>query len=467
MERLNKIEMEKTDNLIQTQSGHYFVYLEQTKSSHLLPPSCLPYWNGNKEPDNSVASQKVKFFMRTLLICILLVFKLSSCISPDIKPLENDWDVVAHWSLIEGDSVMVADVNKAEVETTLPLEMIADDYQVIKLDKEAEEFRELSDAFITENYIGISSYNNEPFRLFKKDGTFFRPIGALGEEENGNYETVSNAQIDEANNRIYIMPANHKKTPTTKSPVLLAYDLAGNFLHEIPLACRIGFGSSFKVDAPKGEIIVIGQEVRPERKEYRTWVQDMEGNLKYGIYDEDKKNDDGYGIMTMSFYHTDAVETFAVVSPSMYSDREETEFLYHLNQEERRLVPKFQAVTKEKSNFIYELPSYYIVESTMHAGDADAKTPQCIIDKKTLKGARFNGFVTPEGLLLDQYTLLSKTRNGYFSLVEKESRILKRIQKTDKSKLTKEQRKKLEQLYEKLNSDKNDDTILFMAKFKK
>ena len=171
--------------------------------------------------------------------------------------------------------------------------------------------------------------------------------------------------------------------------------------------------------------------------------------------------------MTMSFYHTDAVETFAVVSPSMYSDREETEFLYHLNQEERRLVPKFQAVTKEKSNFIYELPSYYIVESTMHAGDADAKTPQCIIDKKTLKGARFNGFVTPEGLLLDQYTLLSKTRNGYFSLVEKESRILKRIQKTDKSKLTKEQQKKLEQLYQKLNSDKNDDTILFMAKFKK
>ena len=406
--------------------------------------------------------------MRTLLICILLVFKLSSCISPDIKPLENDWDVVAHWSLIEGDSVMVADVNKAKVEATLPLEMIADDYQVIKLDKEAEEFRELSDAFITENYIGISSYNNEPFRLFKKDGTFLRQIGGLGEEINGNYESVSNAQIDEANNRIYIMPANHKKTPTTKSPVLLAYDLAGNFLHEIPLACRIGFGSSFNVDAQKGEIIVIGQEVKTERKEYRTWVQDMEGNLKFGIYDTDKRNDEGNGNMTISLYHTDAVETFAVVTPSRkYSTRKGTEFLYHLNQEERRLVPKFQARTKERTNFIYELPSYYIIESTMSDGGADAKTPKCIVDKKTLKGASFNGFVTPEGLLLDQYSLLSKTRNGYFSLVEKESRILKRIQKTDKSKLTKEQRKKLEQLYQNLNSDKNDDTILFMAKFKK
>ena len=399
---------------------------------------------------------------------LLLGGCLASCSITSEQAIEDTWTPVAEWKVVEGDSVMVADVNKAEVETTLPLEMIADDYQVIKLDKEAEEYSILSDAFITENYIGISCYSYSPFRLFKKDGTFLRQIGALGEEENGHYETVSNAQIDEANNRIYIMPANYQKTPTTKSPAILAYDLEGNFLHEIPLASRVGIGSSFKVDAQKGEIIVIGKEVKTERKEYRTWVQDMEGNLKFGIYDEDKRNDEGNGKMTISLYHTDAVETFAVVTPSRkYSTRKGTEFLYHLNQEERRLVPKFQARTKERTNFIYELPSYYIIESTMSDGGADAKTPKCIVDKKTLKGASFNGFVTPEGLLLDQYSLLSKTRNGYFSLVEKESSILKRIQKTDKSKLTKEQRKKLEQLYQNLNSDKNDDTILFMAKFKK
>ncbi len=399
---------------------------------------------------------------------LLLGGCLASCSITSEQAIEDTWKPVAEWKVVEGDSVMVADVSKAEVETTLPLEMIADDYQVIKLDKEAEEYSILSDAFITENYIGISCYSYSPFRLFKKDGTFLRQIGGLGEEINGNYESVSNAQIDEANNRIYIMPANYQKTPTTKSPAILAYDLEGNFLHEIPLACRIGFGSSFKVDAQKGEIIVIGQEVKTERKEYRTWVQDMEGNLKFGIYDTDKRNDEGNGNMTISLYHTDAVETFAVVTPSRkYSTRKGTEFLYHLNQEERRLVPKFQARTKERTNFIYELPSYYIIESTMSDGGADAKTPKCIVDKKTLKGASFNGFVTPEGLLLDQYSLLSKTRNGYFSLVEKESRILKRIQKTDKSKLTKEQRKKLKQLYQKLNSDKNDDIILFMAKFKK
>lgn len=404
------------------------------------------------------------------LLSLMLGGCLASCGSVSEQAIEDTWTPIAYWEVIKGDSVMICEADKPEVETTLPLELIAEDYQVIKLGKEAEEYSELSDAFITDNYIGISCNSHSPLRLFKKDGTFVTQVGSFGEEENnGKYWTVSNVQIDEANNRIYIMPRNINEHPTfaRKDPTLLVYDLKGNYLHEIPLACWIGFGSNFKVDTEKGEIIVIGKEVSPESKRYRTWVQDMKGNLIYGIYDEDKKNDDYFGYGTVSLFHTDAMETFAEIGSEVPITRKETEFLYHLNREKRRLVPKFQARTKEITNAIYELPSYYIVESTMHAGDADTKTPKCIIDKKTLKGARFNGFVTPEGLLLDQYTFLANTRNGYFSLVEKESRMLKRIQNMDKSKLTKEQRKKLEQLYQKLNSDKNDDTILYMAKFKK
>lgn len=408
------------------------------------------------------------------LLSLMLGGCLASCGLANEQSIEDTWTPIARWEVIKGDSVMICDADKPEVETTLPLELIAEDYQVIRLGKEAEEYPVLSDAFITDNYIGISSNSHSPLRLFKKDGTYIRQIGSFGEEENnGKYRVVSHAQIDEANNRIYILPFNIKTDLTNKygvsekEPVLLTYDLEGNYLQEIPLACWIGFGSRFKVDAEKGEIIVIGKEVNPESKKYRTWVQDMEGNLIYGIYDEDKKNDDYFGYGTVSLFHTDAMETFAEIGSEVPITRKETDFLYHLNQEERRLIPKFQAKTKEISNFIYELPSYYIVESTGHALNADTQTPMTIVNKKTLKGARFNGFVTPEGLLLNQHSLLSKTRNGYFSLVEKESRILKRIQKTDKSKLTKEQRKKLEQLYQQLNSDKNDDTILFMAKFKK
>ena len=404
------------------------------------------------------------------LLSLMLGGCLASCGSVSEQAIEDTWTPIAYWEVIKGDSVMICEADKPEVETTLPLELIAEDYQVIKLGKEAEEYSELSDAFITDNYIGISCNSHSPLRLFKKDGTFVTQVGSFGEEENnGKYWTVSNVQIDEANNRIYIMPRNINEHPTfaRKDPTLLVYDLKGNYLHEIPLACWIGFGSNFKVDTEKGEIIVIGKEVSPESKRYRTWVQDMKGNLIYGIYDEDKKNDDYFGYGTVSLFHTDAMETFAEIGSEVPITRKETEFLYHLNREKRRLVPKFQAKTKEKRNLVYELPWYYIVESTVLALSADTKTPKTIVNKKTLKGSHFNGFVTPEGLLLNQFDLLAKTRNGYFSLIEKESRILERIQKTDKTKLTKEQRKKLEQLYQQLNSDKKDDTILFMAKFKR
>ena len=394
------------------------------------------------------------------LLSLMLGGCLASCGSASEQAIEDTWTPIAYWEVIKGDSVMICDADKPEVETTLPLELIAEDYQVIKLDKEAEKHSIYSKVIIAENYIGLYSYNSAPFSLFKKDGAFMRYIGSFGEEK-GQYDYVVNAQIDEANNRIHILPHN-----LNKEPFLLTYDLGGNFLQKIPLVCKLGAGS-FNVDVNKGKVLAIGTEVRSQSDRYRVWEQDIEGNLIYGIYDDNEKNDDGMGNTNVSLFHTDAIETFADVSPSIYSNRKEKEYLYHLNQEERRLVPNFQLKTKETHNLVYELPSYYIVEATKHGGNAETQTPRIIVSKKTLKGARFNGFITPEGLLLNHYTLLAKTRNGYFSLLEKESRILERIQKTDKSKLTKEQRKKLEQLYQQLNSGKNDDTILFMAKFKK
>ena len=397
-----------------------------------------------------------------LLMLILSLIGTVSCTSTSIQALDENWPVIARWEVIKGDSVIVCDIDKVEPTTTIPLDAIAEDFQIVKLDKEAEEYSVLSDAHITENYIGLSNYSDAPFKLFKKDGTFLTEVGTFikdGVEGQERYKCVSEAQIDELNNRIYILPENLRD-----HSVLLVYDLKGTFLKEIPLVYRAGFGYKFKVDIQKGEIYIIGREVKSESKDYRVWVQDMEGNLIYGIKDEDKRNDDYWGSLGNSHFHTEAIETYVHIS---IFGQKKKEFQYHWDLEERRLIPKLQTRTEELGLMIYELPSYYITEITGDALEADTSTPKVILDKKTLKGSRFDGFVTPDGLLLNHYDLLYKTRNGYFSLVEKESRILERIQKTDKSKLTKEQRKKLEHLYQQLNSDKNDDTILFMAKFKK
>ena len=398
----------------------------------------------------------------SFIFSLILGGYLASCGSANEQAIEDTWTPIAHWEVIKGDSVIVCDIDKVEPTTTIPLEAIAEDFQIVKLDKEAEEYSVLSDAHITENYIGLSNYSYAPFKLFRKDGTFLTEVGTFikdGVEGQGRYKCVSEAQIDEANNRIYILPEN-----LGGSSVLQVYDLKGTFLKEIPLAYRAGFGCKFKVDTQKGEIYIIGREVKSETKDCRVWVQDMDGNLIYGIKDEDKRNDEYLGSLGNSHFHTEAIETYVNVS---IFGKKKKEFQYHWDLEERRLIPKLQTRTEELGLMIYELPSHYITEITGHALEADASIPKVILDKKTLKGSRFDGFVTPDGLLLNHYDLLYKTRNGYFSLVEKESRILERIQKTDKSKLTKEQRKKLEQLYQRLNSDKNDDTILFIAKFKK
>lgn len=398
----------------------------------------------------------------SFIFSLILGGYLASCGSANEQAIEDTWTPIAHWEVIKGDSVIVCDIDKVEPTTTIPLEAIAEDFQIVKLDKEAEEYSVLSDAHVTENYIGLSNYSDAPFKLFRKDGTFLTEVGTFikdGVEGQGRYKCVSEAQIDEANNRIYILPEN-----LGGSSVLQVYDLKGTFLKEIPLAYRAGFGCKFKVDTQKGEIYIIGREVKSESKDCRVWVQDMDGNLIYGIKDEDKRNDEYLGSLGNSHFHTEAIETYVNVS---IFGKKKKEFQYHWDLEERRLIPKLQTRTEELGLMIYELPSHYITEITGHALEADTSTPKVILDKKTLKGSRFDGFVTPDGLLLNHYDLLYKTRNGYFSLVEKESRILERIQKTDKSKLTKEQRKKLEQLYQHLNSDKNDDTILFIAKFKK
>lgn len=396
------------------------------------------------------------------LLSLMLGGCLASCGSASEQAIEDTWTPIAYWEVIKGDSVIVCDIDKVEPTTTIPLELIAEDYQIVKLDKEAEDFSVLSDTYVTENYIGLSSYSSAPFKLFGKDGTFLTEVGTFikeGVEGQGRYKCISEAQIDEAYNRIYILPENLRD-----HSVLMVYDLKGMFLKEIPLAYRAGFFCKFKVDTQKGEIYIIGTDVKSESKDYRVWVQDMKGNLIYGIKDDDKRNDDYWGNGTETHFHTEAIETF--VNISIFGQKKK-EFQYHWDLEERRLVPKLQTRTEELHLMIYELPSHYITEISGHALEADASTPKVILDKKTLKGSRFDGFVTPDGLLLNHHALLSKTHNGYFSLVEKESRILKRIEQTDKSKLTKEQRKKLDQLYQQLNSDKNDDTILFMAKFKK
>ena len=124
----------------------------------------------------------------------------------------------------------------------------------------------------------------------------------------------------------------------------------------------------------------------------------------------------------------------------------------------------------EGSIFIYKLPHHFVVKvatSTAGSGD-DFPTPQLIVDKHTQKGCFFDGFLTPMGVVLDQYDILFNARYGYFGLVDFGSYIDEKIQKVDIESLSTKEKKELEKLQQLINeTDLDDDcSLLFYGKFK-
>ena len=112
--------------------------------------------------------------------------------------------------------------------------------------------------FVSTRYMLLGSYLM-PCKLFDKNGTFLRQIGGLGQGP-GEYTNIYDAQIDEVNNRIYMLPWTSNQ--------LLVFDLDGNILPPIPLPARVPKGV-FLVDTKKN-LLTMG--ILP--------FQDLENNLQ-------------------------------------------------------------------------------------------------------------------------------------------------------------------------------------------
>lgn len=389
---------------------------------------------------------------RYLLPCFLF-FISCSFQEKEVPSFWEQCDVIAHWEVIDGDSVIVCDADKAVKEMDVPLNLIAEDFQVIKLDNEAKIERKSYHTYVTDNYIGLSLYNYIPLKLFKKDGTFLRDIGSMGKAAN-EYTCISDLQIDEKNNRIYLLPGD-----VSDGKRIAVYDMEGNYLQDIPLADTAIFGSTIKV-YPEKEQIVLAAPIRPKFPQLCVWMQDFEGNLIQGISSEKYANYDYSSTLVLSRCHTENLEVFNI---NFINNQE---YLYHYDRVAGRLTPQFHINTESTSIGIYELPNCYIVEELGSMGGADTVTEKFIVDKKTLRGCKFKSFIAPNGLSLNQYCMLFQCHNGYFSLIENGSIISKSIQTTDMNKLTEQQSNDLHNLQQTISEEKEDCHLLFMAKFR-
>jgi len=399
--------------------------------------------------------KKLLFF----LSCISALFSCGETTKQEVKSFWDQCDVIAKREVINGDTVIVCDSKLVKQKKNIPLDLLVDSIEVIKMDNKNEEAlisKRFVHTYFTENYIGVTAYSYFPMKLFRKDGTFVRHIGAIGQGP-GEYTVIDAIDMDEKNDRIYILPFN--------ADYILVYDFKGNIYPRIKLAEILLYGSTIKVYGDKKQVLVT-KPIIPDTN-YYVWIQDFEGNLIQGAKMSDYYKDvTSFSESTITRLRTDAVELFRLGFPNG------NEFLYHYDIPKNRLEPKFMVNGDDFDwNIIHELPHQYIVQKCQRIGadDDELFTQKIIVDKKTLRGCYFDGFETSFGLIYGQYSILYAMNGPYFSIIDFSSKVSEYIQKIKEESLTSKQKQELQKLKSIIaENDANDEcSILFRGKFKK
>ncbi|MDT3367276.1 MAG: 6-bladed beta-propeller, partial [Bacteroidota bacterium] len=162
--------------------------------------------------------------MKKLLFFLPFISVLFSCgetTKQEVKSFWDQCDVIAKREVINGDTVIVCDSKLVKQKKNIPLDLLGDSIEVIKMDNKNEEAlisKRFVHTYFTENYIGVTAYSYFPMKLFRKDGTFLRHIGAIG-QGTGEYTVIDAIDMDEKNDRIYILPFS--------ADYILVYDFKG------------------------------------------------------------------------------------------------------------------------------------------------------------------------------------------------------------------------------------------------
>ncbi|MCL2502591.1 MAG: 6-bladed beta-propeller [Bacteroidales bacterium] len=186
---------------------------------------------------------------------------------------------------------------------------------------------------ISENYIGMFE-ELKPFKLYdRKSGKLLYTIGDIGRGP-GEYWNIYSAQIDEAADRIYLLPwvINY----------ILTYDLRGKFVGSIPLPFQSTKGH-FRVDSKNKRVIVSTIPFRRTGK--IVWQQDFEGTVIGGedaaSFALQSPNADNEIFRTGNTLDYD----FQIMSSTPV---DKIEYLYHYDIENNLLIPVFKMIVREK-----------------------------------------------------------------------------------------------------------------------
>jgi hypothetical protein len=310
--------------------------------------------------------------MVAILVCIVVLHS-----SPAI-PQEVGGKVVAKK---EGE-LTVCDRTLLSETISLPLSALTEELQILKLDDIENAWVKQTEVEISDNYLLVAGSSQIPFRLFdRKTGKHIANIGSFGQGPN-EYQNVYDQQLDEENDRIYLLPEQTKN--------ILVYDLKGKHYPPIPLCASASMGT-FKVDTKDSTVIV---SVLPySATEPVVWQQTTDGKLLKSI-------PAGHLVITskLDYYCNHILQSafgqnydFHV---QLYESRADT--LYRYDVAANKLIPiftmDFHGRPMEIHRYI-ELPDYFMGEVSKPElmGNVLTTTNErfYILDKKTLKGSFF------------------------------------------------------------------------------
>lgn len=383
---------------------------------------------------------------------LVSLLALSACSSKHAGGvLVGQLPVVADEVEINGQLVSVGNMDLLEDTIDLPLSYWVDDFRLVKLDGRDEALVGMSPVYLSENYMLVDKADHIPCKLFRKDGTYVCDVGGIGEGP-GEYGQVADAQIDEADGRIYLMP--------WKARSIWVYDLQGTYIENIPLNKKyenlIVPEGIFKVDATNNRVSVV--MIPFKSLPVIAWVQDLEGNFVREFNPEYLKQEPDF---------SNGVVGSGNWGVHLHTYYEKKDSLYHWNEEKGVLEPRFTMdFTPVKAlhhvfRFYYEFPCHYVgvVSHSVPLAPGlfqGSRQRLYMVDKETKQGAFFrmrNDFLDNS----EPYYLPGTIGKGYYTMNLDPHSLLKRLAKALRNEeLTGKKRKHLEKLRSLVDEDSNN-----------
>lgn len=352
----------------------------------------------------------------------------------------------------EGGTLYVCEVNQVKDSIQIPLSELLKSIHIVKLDTAREALIRGGMTVLSDNFIGVKPWGQEPFKLFDKSGKFLRNIGNIGKGPN-EYLNLYHAQIDEKNNRVYLMPWQTRQ--------LLVYDLEGNALSPIELP---GFlpKAKFFVNNQQLSVVVLPFE---KQVDYIAFSQNLDGTDFKGIKP---------GYLAIPFDYSNEVYTFNrgdqmdFYVSQFFTAAQDT--LYYFDTQQNRLVPQFTANFNGKipQHVFMEFGDYFYVE-TMTQKEVKPNTFMAVPEKRIVvskkdKNARYFS-VVDDMLFKGENVFPGAFGNGLFIQNYPAIAVISRLEKVlERDDLTEEVKQRIQTTLEGLNE--NDNNIVIWGELK-